>query len=68
LDESGQRPIIGSFHLIRKEAGRQFLHSPVILYAFAADALAAARFITAVAVAQVLLHAAVPLLHLVSSV
>jgi hypothetical protein len=49
LDESLYRSVIGSLHLVREKAGGKFLHSPVILDALTADALAAARLVGAVA-------------------
>jgi hypothetical protein len=49
LDESSERAVISPFYIIREKTGREFFHAPVILNAFAADSLAAARLIGAVA-------------------
>jgi hypothetical protein len=54
LDESPQRAVIGSLDIIRKETGWKLIRAPVILDAFAADALPAAWFIRTVAFLQVL--------------
>jgi len=54
LDEAIQGTVICSFNILRKEAGRKLLHSPVVLNAFAADALPAAGLIAAVAIFKVL--------------
>jgi hypothetical protein len=49
--------IIGSFGIIRKTTGRQFPAAEVISKAVAAGAFSGARFITAVTVFLVFLHA-----------
>ena len=49
FDEASQGPVISPFHVVGEEAGRELLHSPVILEAFAANALAAAGLIRAIA-------------------
>jgi hypothetical protein len=49
LDEPSERAIISPFYIIREKTGREFFHAPVILDAFAADSLSAARLIGAVA-------------------
>jgi hypothetical protein len=54
FDESPQAPVIGPFHIIREKAGWKLFHAPVVLKTLAADSLAAAGFITAVAVGHVL--------------
>jgi hypothetical protein len=48
LGECGKTAVIGFFHIIRKAAGRQLFASEVILQTFAADAFAAASWITAI--------------------
>jgi hypothetical protein len=53
LDKSPYRAIVGSFDVIRKQAGGKLLHVPVILEAFAADAFAAAWLPGAVAILHV---------------
>jgi hypothetical protein len=40
-------------HIIGEETGWQFLHSPMVLQALAADTLAAAWFVRAVAVLKI---------------
>jgi hypothetical protein len=55
FQKSGQAAIIGLFHLCREITGGKFSHPAMIIQAFAADTLAATRFIGAVAVLQVLL-------------
>jgi len=45
--------VIRSFNIIRKEAGRKFFHTPVILNAFTADTFTAARFPGAVTVLKI---------------
>jgi hypothetical protein len=50
LNESSQRPVIGSLHIPREKAGGKLFHPPVILYTLAADSLTTARLITAGAV------------------
>lgn len=53
FDESSQRPVVCSFHIVGEKAGRKLFHAPVILKAFAADALAAAGLVGAVAVLEI---------------
>ena len=53
FDESSQRPVISPFHVIGEEASRELSHSPVILEAIAANTLAMARFIRAVAILEI---------------
>jgi uncharacterized protein involved in response to NO len=53
LDKSPNGSIVTSFYIIRKKTGRELFHSPVVLQAFAADALSAAGLIRAVAEGQV---------------
>ncbi len=48
LDEPFYRPVVGPLHVVFKKAGRQLFHAPVILYALATDALAAAWLVGAV--------------------
>jgi hypothetical protein len=63
LNESSYRPIIGSLRLFWEKAGGKLFHPPVILYTLTADAFATARLISAVAVFQVFLDAALSLWH-----
>jgi hypothetical protein len=53
LDEPADGPVIGSFHRVREEAGREFVVSAVIVQAFATIPLAGARLIAAIAAASV---------------
>jgi hypothetical protein len=53
LNKSPKGSVISSFNIIRKKTGRELFHSPMILQAFAADALSAAGLIRAVAEGQV---------------
>jgi len=48
-DESSYGPVKSSFDIIRKKTGRELIHTPVVLNAFAADPFAAAWFPRAVA-------------------
>ena len=66
LDKSPYRPVIGSLHIIREKAGGKFLHPPVILDTFTADAFTTAGFIGAVAVFAVFFDATISLCHLTS--
>jgi hypothetical protein len=54
LDESIQGTVVCSFDLIREKAGRELLHAPVVLDAFAAGSLPAAGLPAAVAALEVL--------------
>jgi hypothetical protein len=49
LNECPNRAVISPFYIIREKTGREFFHAPMILNAFAADSLAAAWLIGAVA-------------------
>ena len=49
LDEFLYAAVKGLFNIIREKAGRQFAHSPMVLYTFTADTFPAARFICTVA-------------------
>jgi hypothetical protein len=53
LDESSQGTVISPFHVIGEEAGRELLHTPVILEAFAANALATTRLIRTIAIREI---------------
>jgi hypothetical protein len=55
LQKSGQTAVVGLLHFGREKTGGQFFVPAVIRQAFTADAFAAARFVGAVAVLQVLL-------------
>jgi hypothetical protein len=57
-DEFPERPVIASLRRRGEYAGREFLAAPMIGQAFAADALAAARFVGAVAPVEGLFLAA----------
>jgi len=57
-DKPFDRTIIGLLHVIRKEAGRQLSHPPMISYTFAANTLSVARLIAAVTFCFVLLNGA----------
>jgi hypothetical protein len=63
LDKSPYRPIIGSLHIIREKAGGKFLHPPVILDTFTADAFVTAGLISAIAVFQVFLDGTISFCH-----
>jgi len=41
-DEFSYRPVKSFFDIIRKKAGRELIHTPVVLDTFAADPFAAA--------------------------
>ena len=49
LDEPSQGSIVGPFHIVWEQACGELFHAPMVLDAFAADTLAAAGFIRAVA-------------------
>ena len=71
LYKLSERTVVGSFHIIGKETGWQFLLSPMVGQAFAADALAAARFVRTVAVLKIIVlvalsHPKLPFIYLVS--
>jgi hypothetical protein len=66
LNEPAQRPVPGLFDIVGEEAGGQLPVPPMIGEAVAADALAAARIIAAVASGHVLLDVA--FLHRVASI
>jgi hypothetical protein len=54
LDESIQGTVVCSFDIIREKAGRELLHPPMILDAFAAGSLPAAGLPGAIAVLEIL--------------
>jgi hypothetical protein len=65
-DKLPKRSVISFFYIIGKETGGKFVHIPVILEAFAAEAFSAARFICAVTVLKIFfffafLHVRLPL-------
>lgn len=54
FEKPGQGTIVCPFHGIREQAGWQLPVAPMVLEAFAAEALAAAGLVTAIAPAQIL--------------
>jgi len=54
LDEAIQGTVICSFDIVREKTGRELFHTPVILDAFAAGALTAARLPAAVTGLEIL--------------
>jgi hypothetical protein len=54
LDETIQGTVIRSFDIVREKTGRELLHAPVILDAFAAGSLPAARLPAAVTGLEIL--------------
>jgi len=55
-DEAFQRAVVGSLHIVRKKASGKLPHLPVVLDTLAAESLAAARFISAIAPLEVSLE------------
>jgi hypothetical protein len=53
LDEPADGPVIGFFHGVREEAGREFIIPAVIVQAFTAVPLAGAGLIAAIAAAPI---------------